>query len=362
MAPTTILPAAETIPAPAIFFHILNLFTFMLHILFVNVVLGGIILLLGERAGQRTSILLTPTFISPMNRKLPIILALAINLGVAPLLFVQVLYGQFVYTSSVLMAVFWILIIPLLLLAYYSTYINQSLVKRRTWPATAALIFALVFILYIAFMFTQNMTLMLQPEAWAAYFTNPGGTLLRFNEPTLWPRYLHFITASVAIGSLFSALVWWFRNRRHPHSKASGFISRGLLIFAFAGIVQMAIGVWFLLSLPEGFMFEFMGRNLFYTIILTAGILLALGAVASAFRRKLWLTVTHLLLVVAMMVITRANLRDLYLRPYFERQALEVMPQTTTKILFLVIFVVGLASVGVMLYLANAAAKRRASA
>jgi hypothetical protein len=47
----------------------------------------------------------------------------SVNFGVAPLLFVQVLYGHFFYASSILMAVFWLAVIPLLIAAYYAAYL-----------------------------------------------------------------------------------------------------------------------------------------------------------------------------------------------------------------------------------------------
>ncbi len=48
---------------------------------------------------------------------LPLVIAFAVNFGVAPLLFLQVLYGHFIYTSSILMGIFWISIIPALIIA-----------------------------------------------------------------------------------------------------------------------------------------------------------------------------------------------------------------------------------------------------
>ena len=51
-------------------------------------------------------------------------MAFAVNFGVAPLLFVQVLYGHLFYTSSILVAVFRLAVIPLLIVAYYALYLH----------------------------------------------------------------------------------------------------------------------------------------------------------------------------------------------------------------------------------------------
>ena len=45
-----------------------------------------------------------------------------INLAVPPLLFAQVLYGRALYTSSVLIGVYWISIIGILMLTYWLLY------------------------------------------------------------------------------------------------------------------------------------------------------------------------------------------------------------------------------------------------
>jgi len=50
--------------------------------------------------------------------KIPSTFALGVTFGIAPLLFVQVLYGNLIYSSSILMGVFWLLIIPFIIIAY----------------------------------------------------------------------------------------------------------------------------------------------------------------------------------------------------------------------------------------------------
>ena len=49
--------------------------------------------------------------------------AATVTLGVAPLLFVQELFGRVFFTSSILMAWFWLAIIALLIPAYYGVYL-----------------------------------------------------------------------------------------------------------------------------------------------------------------------------------------------------------------------------------------------
>ncbi len=57
-----------------------------------------------------------------LARRLTVVMTFVINLGVPPLLFAQVLYGRALYTSSVLIGLYWIAIVPTLMLTYWLLY------------------------------------------------------------------------------------------------------------------------------------------------------------------------------------------------------------------------------------------------
>jgi hypothetical protein len=356
MDPSTLVPTPESIPAPSWLFMGLDILTFSIHILFINLVVGGTFLLLYQALSGKTAIT-GAGILDGLASKIPTGFALGINFGVAPLLFLQVIYGHLFYSSSVLMAVFWILIIPLLILAYYGAYIHSR--KSSTSPLLAriALFTTGLIVLYVSFMFVNNMTLMAQPEKWIAYFQNRGGTILNLNEPTLIPRYLHFLAASVAVAGLFMAVVWWFHDRKKTKG-AQDKVKKALKIFGIATAVQIIIGFWFLLALPQNFILQFMGQNIFYTVILFAGLLIAIGALLSAFLGKLLPTLVHLVVLILIMAITRANLRTLYLEDIFSPGSLTVTPQYGVMVLFFAIFAIGLVTVGYMLKISFSTERR----
>ena len=359
MDPLSLVPSPDTIPAPSWLFLVLDLLTFTLHILVINVVLGGSLLLLTSRL-TRGEPALDKNLHGGLASKIPTGFALGVNLGVAPLLFLQVIYGHLFYSSSVLMAVYWILIIPLLIIAYYGAYIHIRKYQKAELLSKTALFITAVILLYISFMFVNNMTLMTQPEKWNAYFENRSGTILNWGDPTLIPRYLHFLVASIAIAGLFSSIIWWFRKRKNV-LEADQKIKNGLKVFGIATAVQVVIGFWFLLAIPSEFILQFMGQNLFYTIVLFLGILLAIGAIISAFLGKLLPTFIHLIALIIAMVITRTNLRSLYLQDVFTLDKLVLTPQYGVMALFFVVFVVGLVIVGYMLKLTFNAEERGAT-
>ena len=359
MDPMNFIPTPDTIPAPSWLFLFLDLFTFTLHILVINVIIGGSLIVLFSRLRSPETSLETH-LIGGVASKLPTTFALGINLGIAPLLFLQVIYGHLFYSSSVLMAVYWILVIPLLIIAYYGAYIHIRKYGSSSFLSKGAIFLTSSILLYIAFVFVNNMTLMAQPEKWGAYLQNRGGTLLNIKDATFIPRYLHFITASIAVAGLFLAIVWWMRQRKNIEG-AQQKVKTSLRIFGIATSIQIVIGFWFLLAIPSDFILQFMGQNLFYTIVLFIGILLAIGAVISAFLGKLIPTTLHLIPLIIAMVITRTNLRSLYLQDVFSLDSLQLSAQYGVMALFFVIFIVGLGIVGYMVNLGLKADERGAT-
>ena len=346
----TLIPTPDTIPAPWGLFEFLDIFTLIIHLLFMNVVVGGCIIAFFSRlkaSAQPLAESLPGAFIN----KIPSILALTITFGVAPLLFIQVLYGHFIYSSSVLMAVYWILVIPFLIIAYYGVYIYAQKSLDSRVLSIAALGVSCVLLIYIMMTYVNNMTLMLQPEKWQAYFSNRGGTILNIDDPIFFPRFLHFLTAAIAVAGLFGAIVWYFRGKKGTAqaSLADQKVKTGLNIFGIATAVQVVIGIWFLIALPREIMLGFMGGNILYTIILLIGIAAGIAVLITAFLGKLVPTAVLLLVTVVFMVINRANLRTLYLEKYFDPASLKLIPQYTVMTLFFVVFIIGLMVVAYML-------------
>ena len=117
-----LLSPPMALPVPSGFLKVLLLLTFFVHLVLVNVLLGSVILSVIDRRA------------SASDRKggvafMPKVLALAVNFGVAPFLFLQVLYGHFLYPSIVLMAVWWMFVALFAMLAYYGLYVSDGAVR-----------------------------------------------------------------------------------------------------------------------------------------------------------------------------------------------------------------------------------------
>src|SRR5271165_6599219 len=109
------------LPAPVWLLRTLLLLTFFLHVLFMNCLLGGTTITLVCMM-RRTTSAFSARLAGDLGRLLPSVFAFTITLGVAPLLFLQVMYGHLLYTSSILIGVPWLAVIGLVILAYYGVY------------------------------------------------------------------------------------------------------------------------------------------------------------------------------------------------------------------------------------------------
>jgi hypothetical protein len=276
---------------------------------------------------------------------LPLVIAFVVNLGVAPFLFVQVLYGQFLYSSSVLMGAFWILIIPILMIAYYSAYLYDFRFTRLGSTGPWVAVFVLILLVAIGFLFSNNMLLMASPGQFSDYFIHKGGTLLSFEQPGFWPRFLHMLFGALAMGGLFVGLLGRFKKDVHPklavHAETVGL--RSFLIFTLGNILA---GSWYLLTLPKELMMLFMGGNAGATIAFCIALLLIAGALFAAYKKRLWLTFSHAVGLVVVMTFMRSWLRSGYLQNVFTLDQLQVVPQYSPMIFFFVTLVAGIVCLG----------------
>ncbi len=345
-------------PAPVWLFRTLLLLTFFLHIVFMNVLLGGSFIALVNMLKRKSSSF-SAQLARDLGKTLPPVFAFTITLGVAPLLFLQVLYGHLLYTSSILMAVPWLSVIGLVLLAYYGVYYFSFRAEKSPATATAVLGFAVLMMATIAHIYTNNFTLMLHPERWLEiYRHNPHGMNMNWGDPTVLPRYLHFVLAAMAVAGLY-VLVLGLRKRQTDYGR--WLIEQGAQWFTGPTMLNYLVGFWFLMSLPRDVKMVFMGGNPVATALLGLGMLLPIVAImqlvtakASKSSRSAVIGIGAAVATVAVMVGIRDIVRNAYLAPYFNLGQLKVAPQWSVIGLFLVTFVAGL---GVLFWMLLAVAK-----
>ena len=189
------------LPAPIWLIKLLHIVTLALHFVAVEMLLGGlliaVVLSLFRNSPQ------SHVTARALAKRLTVVMTYVINLGVPPLLFAQVLYGRALYTSSVLIGVYWISIIAVLTLTYWLLYQFSARLeagKSAWWVGLSAWLLAG----YIARMLSTNMTLMLRPEVWRdMYSASALGAYLPPSDPTLTPRWLLMMAGGLFIGGLW---------------------------------------------------------------------------------------------------------------------------------------------------------------
>lgn len=350
MMPSDMIPTLDPNPLPAPYwvFKLLLIVTFFLHIVAMNLVLGGSMLALVAKWGSRNRESGGRMFMD-LAKKLPVLLPATITLGIAPLLFLQVLYGQFFYTSSIVMAWPWFLVLVFLTTAYYGFYYVSYRGGRQSGRAGGVMLFSVILVFLIGFLFSNNLTLSQTPSRWAGkYFANPTGWNLNLTEPTLIPRYLHFVVAATAVGGLL--LVFLARaNWKRDHEYARQLLQFGGKAFMYATMAQFIVGIVFLVSLPRDLRMLFMGDNPLATILLLMGVIGGIGAIflmSDALRKEnirvaAFYVPGIVAVVIASMSVMRDILRDAYLKPYFHPEQFAEHTQWSVLPLFLVLFVAG---------------------
>lgn len=235
-------PAVDPIPLPAPIwlFKLLHIVTLSLHFVAVEILVGGLLL----------AVLLSLFGRSPQSqvaaravaRRLPVVMTFVINLAVPPLLFAQVLYGRALYTSSVLIGVYWISIIGLLMAAYWLLYQFSGRLQagKSAWWAGFG---AWLLIGFIARLLSTNMTLMLRPEHWRSMYTASAmGAYLPTGDPTLTPRWLLMMAGGLFIGGLW--LVYLAGRSTFSAEEKKFLAGLGGKVAAAFGIVYLLAGVW----------------------------------------------------------------------------------------------------------------------
>jgi hypothetical protein len=353
MDPTTIIPNYQPLPLPAPLWLLQTLLVvgFFLHVIPMNMTLGGSMLssfLLIKGGSDKTSYAFRAG--KGLASALPICISFAITQGIVPLLFLQLLYGPAYYTSSIVMAVPWISLLGLLLICYYGTYLITYRVLHTNEHADGSGIKAGAIMLLVAlglaaigFLFSNNMTLMLTPEKWVQlYKSSASGLHLNLGERQLWPRYLHFALSAVAVGGLTLGAFGLYFSKREPEY-STWLIKTGSRIVAGITALQVLVGFAFLFALPAVATKNLLGGepigalSLAVSVALSVVVLVSTSIAAVTGSNKAFLTgMLSTIVVILTMIVTRHMLRVYSLHPHFQPDSLPVSVQWDILIAFLV--------------------------
>jgi len=352
-------PAVDPIPLPAPIWllKLLHIVTLALHFVAVEMLLGGLLLavLLSLFRGSPSSLVTARA----LARRLTVVMTFVINLGVPPLLFAQVLYGRALYTSSVLIGVYWISIIGLLMLAYWLLYKFSARLeagKSAWWVGLTAWLIAGS----VARLLSTNMTLMLRPEVWRdMYSASAMGAYLPTGDPTLTPRWLLMLAGGLFVGGLW---LIYLAGRSTFTADEKRFVGGlGGKVAAGFGVIYLAAGLWAASVQPEAVkaglathkLYRFAGfAGYGWLALVVVAVLLAVFAGFAKVSPRLagmlaWAAVLVAVLTEICFTVYRDGVRDLtLLSKGYDVWDRAVVTNWSVVGIFLVLFVAGLGVIG----------------
>jgi hypothetical protein len=330
------LPDSNFIPAPLWLVTALHILTLSLHFAAMNFMLGGILITVAGSFTRHRDHSVFHRFMALF----PSAMAATVTLGVAPLLFLQLVYPRQTYSAAIVSGWFWLLVIPVAIVAYYCLYAGSFASKRAANQGTRYLWAALPCFFYISLVYSSVFSMAEQPDLILRLYGH-GQTGLQWN-PELGDyllRWLHMILGALTVGSFFAAFLAKDDPKLFPIIKK---------IYMNGAGVTAAAGLAYLLSLGDWLPGLMRGSAVW---ILAVGILTSLGSIWLLFKRKFLFSGLSLLASLVLMVSSRHLLRMDRLQRQFDPASWRIASQWSAIILFALCLVIAGVLVAYMLRL-----------
>lgn len=239
------------LPAPTVWYVLLYVATLLLHVAFMSYVLGGA-LALGVIALRRRLHVVggagpMPAMARLLKDWMPSALSAAITAGIAPLLFVQILYQQEFYTANLLSFHRWMAILPVLIAVFYLLYLLKS--RRLEGRAAAQGAIALVVtacVLFVAWSWIENHLLSLDRAVWARQYETRA---MIYASPAILPRLGFWIAGALPVWALLAG--WQMRvGAAGTTADEARDAAGGLAVLGALATVVAGAAAWFVLHGP----------------------------------------------------------------------------------------------------------------
>jgi hypothetical protein len=330
------LPDYQFLPAPLWLITILHIVTLALHFAAMNFLFGGVVVLLFGRMNDKWQDPTVRTYV----KLLPTAMAATVTLGVAPLLFVQLVYYQQVYSASIVSAWVWLGIVDAAIIAYYFFYGASFSVESKPGQLPLFLGISFAMLLFISFVYSTVFSMAERPELYRMlYADNQSGFVVNTDIGSWGFRWLHMLLGAVSVGGFFVGFIG--RNNAPAFKLGKSF-------FLFGMIATMVVGLAYLTTVGD-FLVPFMRSPAIW--IMMAAIVLSLGSLHFFFKKK-WLGAGAMVFSSLLgMVTIRHLLRLIALEGHFDPGTIPVTPQWSAFAVFLVCFIVAIGLIWYMLKL-----------
>jgi hypothetical protein len=245
-------------PGPTAFYLVLYIVTLVIHVVFMNYVMAGAGYLFFHLIRNRVrpgSIAVEKGSDKPvaviLREWLTFVLSAAITAGVAPLLFVQILYKQHFYTANLLLSHRWMAVVPALILGFYLLYVLKTRRAKQWGNITLGFISGAAFLCFAftAFSWTENHLLSQQSARyWGEFYASDRWFYV---DRELMPRLLMWTLGAIpTMAMMVGWQLWWHQKRGNAEADVQ---VRHLSFLALAGLgVTVVSGAFYFSSLnPE---------------------------------------------------------------------------------------------------------------
>jgi hypothetical protein len=266
------------VPATPLLFQALMIVTWVFHIAFVNLTLGAAAMSIyafyarpGDPHWQELSVALT--------KVAKVGVSMLVVLGVAPLLFTQVIYDPQWYASNVLSARWAIFFIASMIVAYclWFAFYWQNHEGAKRYIGLYAVIGLALFLVDGLIMHALSYQ-SIQPEKWMQWYA-PGGVVDTSGSKLhaiQWPRFLFIITLSApAVGIFLVAYSDYLATHAGKSAAYLAFARKLGRKTAFRGFLAAApFLIWWHLDLPpqSGLAWQPFGWLMVLAVLLVANI------------------------------------------------------------------------------------------
>ncbi|QBR03953.1 hypothetical protein [Paraburkholderia pallida] len=324
------------IPAQPVIFQVLMVLTWVLHIAFVHLALGSAglaIYAFHRRAAGGDWARLSMA----MTKVAKVCVSLLIVLGVAPLLFTQVIYDPQWYTSNVLSGRWAIAFIFTLIVGYCCWFAfyhaNREQTKRQVgcYAWVALLLFCLDGLIMHALSYQA-----LLPAKWMSWYA-PGGVVDTRGaalHAIQWPRYVFIMGLSVpAVGVYLIAYAHYFAPRTDREAGYLAFARNlGKRIARWGFALSMLPMLAWQLDLPAG---TGLVAQPVGWLILAGLALMAIWSGLLSDRTNGYMPAAGGLLLLSLLALWREIVRIRYLRPFgYDIRSYHVNPDWPSTVLF----------------------------
>lgn len=383
MPPFAIDPnSVPAMPAPFWFVELFKGIGFGLHMIPMGLWFAGLPIALLTLVFGRC--VYSKIYAKRMISQLPLMLALGINFGIVPLLFIQTAYYKPFYTGTILTAWHWLSVIPLLLVAYYAVYAASFAIKpleisgsceigrgRLGKPGRKAVFFgviASVSLAAIGLLIVNGITLMENPGAWVPLWerTNIAGATTgignNMRDPNLWMHYVTMFAIGMittAVYAVFDSFVLCSKKKdeeadpyRKWTLKFAGMLGVcGVVLFTLIFVKYLQIGPFVRTDAPSGKIipgpwFD-VGTIWLYAVFIAPaaaiGTIFVIFSAKGGVKPKLALLFGSYVVFLLAFVVARQQIQNARLAEFLEVAEIPAEVQWSPLIAFLVTFVLGAA-------------------